>query len=866
MKKLFLLAVTMVLGIATITAESVDLKTAKMLGQKYVQANFDQNRNADLQLVYTFTNQRGESGLYVFDVDDNGFVIVSADNHIRPILGYSKSNNFHPENMSPECRFYLNSIVAGMEQSKNSTVDPAVASEWQSLNESGRLLSFNGGKGSDYLITSTWNQSPAPYNSMCPADPLGPGGHDYVGCVATAMSQLMRYWGYPEHGQGSNSYICYPRPGYAGHPEYGTLSANFGATTYHWDLMLDKYVNANNYTPEQAEAVATICYHCGVAVNMMYGNDVDEGSGAYSDDVPGAIQNYFLYSNAATIQSYNGNVTWWKNLLKEQFDLGWPVYYSGTDPTPTGGGHAFICDGYDDNDLFHFNWGWGGYQDGFFIVNEIDYYQSMRTIVNFVPTPVYNNTVQAPTNVTATKTSDEAQEATISWTNPTKTLNNQTLSSIDRIVVERDNMVIYTEDNVTPGATMSFVDNDVPCYSTFEYKVYAVNGGYNGKATRVSESFGPTCEWKVVATATEMQGWKGGMIVAYDGAGREITSVTMTGNNPANLPMNLTLGRVSFAWKAGSDPVTLSFKIKDASGTTVYEFPNGSSEDIPAGMFYTGNNGCGNAAPTAVPGELIATKDGDDIILSWTGSDKAVNGYNVYRDGYLFKLAHTNEFVDEAPAHGGHCYYVCVLGEGGESAPSNEACATAGDGCEEGQNLWLEILPNFKPLLTWEAPANSEGLAGYEVWRRTNEEGDYKVISDMGPNKTQYKETKALQDGNWYYYKVFAIYEDGCYAAPIKARYGNEFFVKIYYSVTDVNDAMAGKVTVYPNPAKDNFTVEAEGLQSVMVYNTVGQLVYSQTCEGNAVNINLSNVESGIYMVKVLCNEGETVRKISVIR
>lgn len=864
MKKLFLLAVTLILGIATLTAKPVDVTSAKMLGQKFVQTYFNQNSNGELQLVYTFSNQRGESSLFVFDVDDNGFVIVSADDHFRPIVGYSKSNNFRPENMSPECRFYLNAIVSGRDQTKGNAVDPEVVAEWQSLNETGRLLSHNGGKGVDFLVQSTWDQSPAPYNSMCPADPLGPGGHDYTGCVATAMAQLMRYWGYPERGQGSNSYVCLPGFNYPGHPEYGTLTANFGATTYQWDQMLDKYVN-NNYTAEQAEAVATISYHCGVAVNMMYGNTEDNGSGAYTEDVPSAIQNYFLYSNAATINSFNGNVTYWKGLLKEQFDLGWPVYHAGTDPSPDGGGHAFICDGYDDADLFHFNWGWGGYQDGYYVVNEIDYYQNMRIITNFVPTDVYNGTVQAPTNVAVAKTSDMAQEATVTWTNPTKTMSNQTLSTIDRIVVKRDNTIIYTEDNVTPGASMSFVDNSVPCYSTFEYKVYAVNNGYNGKCGKASESFGPTCEWKVVATSGAMQGWKGGAIVAYDGAGREITSVTMTSNNPSNIPLNITIGKVSFAWKNGTEPVTLSFKIKDASGAVVYDFPTNSSDSIPAGYFYTGNNSCGNEAPEAT-GELFAVQDGNNVILTWEGTSKDIIGYNIYRDGYLIELAHTNEFVDETAPQGGHCYYVSALGNGGESAYSNEACATAGDGCEEGHNLWFEIQNNFKPTITWEAPVNAEGLEGYAVFRKTNDDGEYERIKLLGPDKTEYKETKTLVDGNWYYYRVYASYANGCMSAPFKSMGGNEYFVKIYYSVTDVNDALAGKVTVYPNPAKDNFTVEAEGLQNVMVYNTVGQLVYSQACEGNAVNINLSNVESGFYMVKVLCNEGETVRKISVIR
>ena len=181
MKKLLLLAVVAILGITSVTARPVDVNTAKSLGQRFVQANFDRVSSADLQLVYTFSNQRGESSLYVFDVDDHGFVIVSADDQFRPIVGYSKEDIFHAENISPECRFYLNAIVSGREEAKGRSVDPEVVAEWQSLSENGRLMSFNGGRGVDFLVQTRWDQSPAPYNSMCPADPNGPGGHDYVG-------------------------------------------------------------------------------------------------------------------------------------------------------------------------------------------------------------------------------------------------------------------------------------------------------------------------------------------------------------------------------------------------------------------------------------------------------------------------------------------------------------------------------------------------------------------------------------------------------------------------------------------------------------------------------------------------------------
>lgn len=861
MKKAFLIIVAAILFMGVANAGPVDQNTAKSYGQRFVASNFESTRSASLEHVYTLKDMMGDVSMYVYNVDESGFVIVSADDHFRPIVAYSEEGIFDVNNLSPEMLYYLNLISDGRSQLKNRAVDPEVSIEWESLRNNGRLFSYNGGRSVPFLVQTKWNQNPAPYNSMCPADPNGPGGHDYVGCVATAMAQLMKYWNYPEQGQGSHSYQCLANPyaQYPGHPEYGTLTANFGETTYDWDNMLNSY-GSNNYTPEQGDAVALLGYHCGVSVNMMYGNTLDEGSGAYSGDVPNAIYSYFRYSNAATVRNYS-NLNNWKVMLKEQIDLGWPVYYSGSSSQ---GGHAFVCDGYDDNDLFHFNWGWGGSGNAYFVVNEIDYNNSMAAIINFVPADVYTNTAKAPTNVNVTKTSDIAQEATISWVNPTQTLSNAALSSIDYIVIEREGRVIASIDNAVPGASMSYVDQNVPCYSTFEYNVYAVCNGVKGSSGKDKESFGPTCEWKAVVTANAMQGWNGGYVYAYDGAGRVITSFTMTNNNPQTLSLDLTIGRVMFAWKEGTAPATLSLKLKDASGNVVYEFAQGSSSDFPEGYFFEANNACNENISCDVPGELIADVVDGQVSLSWEGVENFGYGYNIYRDGVLFELAQTNHFVDETASIGGHCYQVCVLCDGGESEMTNEVCGTTGEGCDPGDNLWFELQANGKPIIQWDAP-ETEGLSGFDVFRKVND-GNYERIKSLGPNKTEYKENKSMTEGNWYYYQVVASYMDiDCYSAPFKSRYNNEYFVKIYYSTTNVNE-YSKSVSLYPNPTKDSFTVEGENLQQVLVYNALGQMVYNQECQGNNAVINLGNVETGIYMVKVVTADGENIQKVSVIR
>ena len=842
-----MLAVVAIVGIGVAFANPVSVNTAKMLGQKYVQANFEMNRSASLELYYTVNSDNGEPCAYVFNVGNQGFVIVAASDNVSPILGYSEEGAFDSNNPYNGAMYmletYKNSISYAI--ANNIVPTPDVAAQWKSLENCGKM-SNNRPISVGPLVWTKWNQN-SPYNLYAPAASGGPGGRCYAGCVATAMSQVMRFWAHPAQGTGSHSYYC---------PGYGQQSANFGATTYQWDLMPK---TLNGASQAEIEAVATLMYHCAVAVNMGFAPD---GSGAYSGDVPPAMASYFDYNYCNQKQKNSYPLATWNNMLKSEFDMGHPVYYSGHSSE---GGHAFVCDGYNQDNQMHFNFGWSGSDDGWYLVDAIDYNSQAAAIFNYIPTNVYNNTVQAPTNVTATKTSETAQEATITWTNPTQTLNNQTVSAYDQIVLERNGVVIQTYDNPTPGATLTFVDSNVPCYSTFEYSVYAVKAGVKGAPGRATESFGPTCQWKIIATASNMAGWKGAYLVAYDGAGTQIDRFTMTNSNNTTYNMDITLGKVSFAWQAGTESVPISFKIKDGSGTKVYEF-EGNSGDCTEGVLYVGNNGCGNPAPTMTPPEIFTDRVGDDIIVTWEGT-KTDYGINVYRDGLLCALVHGNQYIDEAPVVGGHCYQIAYLTDGGESVYSNEACATAGEGCDPATNEWYYLQANKKPVITWDAPAINEGLTNYYIYRKVGEDGEFQRKKILAGSATEYEEKGALENGVWYYYRVVAYYKDiDCFSAPAKAAEGNDYFVKILFTPAGVEEGAAAGFNLFPNPAKGSFTVEAENIQQVMVYNTIGQLVHSQVCEGNKAVVDLGNVETGIYMVKVLTANGETVQKVSVIK
>ena len=864
MKKLILLAVAIVIGIGTLSANPVDLNTAKSLGQQFVMANFEQNHNTNLNLVYTVISDNGEPCVYVFSVGDAGFVLVSASDNVRPILGYSERDTFDASNpyhgMMYMLDTYKNSISYAIRE--NIAATPEIAEEWTSLRKTGKLNNKRAKKVGP-LVQTIWNQD-TPYNLYSPQVPAGvtgSGGRCYAGCVATAVGQLMKYWDHPITGTGSHSYhaIGYGPTYY----DYGMQSADFGATTYQWDLMPLEL--KSNSPQEQKEAVATLLYHIGVAVEMKFDYD---GSGSNAERVVAAMPAYFDYNNVSLKARSSYSLANWIQMLKDEFDLGRPVYYSGM--KNANDGHAFVCDGYDQNDMMHFNWGWGGSNDNFFVVDAIDYSSSAQVISNFVPTSVYQNTIKAPTNVTATRTSDMAQEATISWKNPTKTMGNQTVTSLDQVVVTRDGLIIYTADNPTPGADMTFVDSNVPGYTAYEYGVYMVKNGVNGVAGKATETFGPTCNWTIQATTTSMTGWKSAYIVAYDGADHEVDRFTMTSNNATNYNMGLVPGKVSFAWVKGTTNVSLTFKIKDPSGNIVYEY-SGTSNNVPVGTLYEGSFGCSGSAPTAALPEIFATSEDGEVVLTWEGEmPDNVYGLNVYRDGVLCGLAHGNMFVDQYGELGGHCYQVCYLSEGGESELSNEVCATAGFGCDAGSNLDYEIWTGnagIKPTLTWDAPENAEGLTKYYIYRKTGEDGSYSRISTVNANKTSYKENKTLEDGVYYYYKVMAYYGDTeCISSPFKAREGNDYFVVFQFNDFEGVSESTVEANLYPNPAKDSFTVEAEKIQSVVVYNTIGQEVYRQVCEGNSTVIELSHVNAGIYMVKIVTANGESVQKLSVVK
>lgn len=273
--------------------------------------------------------------LYVISRGENqGFLVVSADDIAAPLLGYSdEAVDFN--NLPDNFKWWLSQY-----QAEISDAAAAGAETYTATTPARAAIAPK--------CTTKWNQD-APYNDLCPK--VGSTA-TFSGCVATAMAQVINYHDYPEKGTGSYSYSWNGR----------RLTFDYANTTFQWDLMLDDY-SGNKGTAEQRNAVATLMYACGVGVNMNYGTDA---SGAVSARVPNALREYFGFDKGAHTEDRNVySSEEWADLVYDQIDQNGPVYYSGRGES---GGHAFVCDGYKDG-YFHFNWGWGGMSDGYFRLN-----------------------------------------------------------------------------------------------------------------------------------------------------------------------------------------------------------------------------------------------------------------------------------------------------------------------------------------------------------------------------------------------------------------------------------------------------------------------------------------------------------------
>ena len=326
----FLLVLLLALGYSPLQAKRITQWQAQQQAYSFWGKQMPQKAKAKSR---TATTASPSDAYYVFNNDAGGFVIIAGDDAVTPVLGYTSTGSFDAENLPDGLKDLLKSYERQI---------AALGDSYQA-NQTATRAAFTGEK---LLNTAKWNQN-APFNKYTP--------NNYVtGCVATAGAIVMKHHGYPAKGTGSHSYTWNGK----------TISADF-EHNYDWASMPAEYDGTNDAA---FDGVARLMADLGVAVEMKYNKT---GSGAYIGDLVTALQKYYGYSKLSHLMAIEDvGAEAWNGRLRDEIDANRPVLYAASDPN-TGGGHAFVIDGYKD-ESFSVNWGWGGLCDGFYKIGALN--------------------------------------------------------------------------------------------------------------------------------------------------------------------------------------------------------------------------------------------------------------------------------------------------------------------------------------------------------------------------------------------------------------------------------------------------------------------------------------------------------------
>ena len=353
---------SLMMGALNANAGNINVTTARAAASNFLKqhaaakpGSFKAPAMADLKLAYAEPSKASEDAraYYAFNIDGGGFIIIAGEDRASQVLGYNDRGRLDYNNLPDGFKALMKGYKEEIEYLQTHPeykVTPAMRA--------------TGGAEVAPLIKTYWGQE-MPYYLQCP---VYQGEYCVVGCVATAMAQVMYYWRYPATSPAVSSYYCY---------DIGQTLPALPETTFNYNLMLPSYCHwdwdnseliQDTYTDEQAQEVAKLSRYCGQAVDMGYS---PEGSGAYVFAQLGAMQD-FGYSDDAQDVTRSGwwgtpyySTEEWEAMVKEELDQRHPILYSATDPAE--GGHAFICDGYNAEGLLHFNFGWYGTCDGWYV-------------------------------------------------------------------------------------------------------------------------------------------------------------------------------------------------------------------------------------------------------------------------------------------------------------------------------------------------------------------------------------------------------------------------------------------------------------------------------------------------------------------
>lgn len=332
-----------------------------------------------------------EPAYYIFNYPDGGWVIISGDDCLNPILGYSRTGSFQGGTLNDNLQYWMNGITETVDYARSNGLKPSaeVVRRWKFVES----ISTKADAGEEKILkTAAWDQY-KPFNDKCPVV-NGESSRSVSGCVATAMSILMRYHEYPEHGTGTIG-------GYTT-TNTNTFISQYSIEDHYYDwseMPATSYGYGGSWSVQQSEQVAQLVHDAGVAVEMNYSSS---GSSTVTSLIPRALGDHFGYSKSMQcIPRSTMSLDAWFDKIRQSIKEGNPILYAGHDKD---GGHSFICDGYSttDGNMIHINWGWSGSHNGFFTLDLVvpgfqAYSYSQYAIFGAVPDPEGTSVISEPT-------------------------------------------------------------------------------------------------------------------------------------------------------------------------------------------------------------------------------------------------------------------------------------------------------------------------------------------------------------------------------------------------------------------------------------------------------------------------------------
>ncbi len=833
-------------------------------------------KSHDLSLVST-------EGNYIYNIGDHGFVIIAGNTVLPPVLAWSDQGAFPdmeeaPDNFASWIAHYTEMIDFAV--ANGVQPEGKVQRQWDEASQ-GIFVTRNV-TTVDPLVSTRWNQD-CYYNEYCPATGGwwwgGPCGHCYAGCVATAMAQVMKYWDYPETGFGAHSYV---------HSEYGEQSANFGATTYHWEQMPVEIYSHN-------DAVATLLYHCGVSVNMNYSGS---GSGAQSQDVETAMRSYFGYCGAKYRQKSGYQEEAWIAMLKAELDLSHPIYYSGANGDS---GHAFVCDGYDENDFMHFNFGWSGSGDAFYSTYDVNGFNQGQAVV----TNIFPVSIQADANGIIYVSEDGTGDGS-SWANATDKLQfASALSSGGNTKVWVKAGTYYGDTSDAEGAFNisshnrvygGFEGNEGPDYDLslrdFDKNTTILDGQGQRRVLLLDEPL----------TSASTAIWDGFTIQngnAGSGAGVYLNNyVTLTNCNIYNNVANMYGGGVYINSTGGTAHVTLqNCRIMDNNASM------GGGLCDRVGADYTNCRISNNTASTKGGGIYLYNNTEPTFKNCIISNNTANNAGGMYARGQF--TAYNCDFVMNLATEsiGGiyhenshNKYYNCIVwGNVANGMPNQFAGLSDFDHCavsgivngSDNYNIPNENSGNEPGIyVRFNHPASGVGADYHnENWSlnprsiclnagkpnttglgNTDIAGNPRLQKgrvDIGAYEscaslTQIEDAFYESDSPYWFFSR-PLTEPGYYTQVLDGPDCDSVIGLTLMVLEGVEEPNETVIKVWPNPTTEQIHIDTETPCDVEVRNALGQLVlHAEKVE----TIEISSLENGIYFLTIKQNSKRLVTKI----